>query len=42
LPLSVILLTVAKPIDQVQRPIVDQRPLETAIPLRVRFVRLAL
>jgi hypothetical protein len=42
LPLSVILLTVAKPIDQVQRPIVDQRPLETAIPLRVRYVRLAL
>lgn len=42
LPLSVVLLTVAKPIDQVQRPIVDQRPLETAIPLRVRFVRLAL
>jgi hypothetical protein len=42
LPLAVALLTVAKPIDQVQRLIDDQRPLETAIPLRVRYVRLAL
>ena len=42
LPLAVALLTEAKPIDQVQRPIVDQRPLETAIPLRVRYVRLTL
>lgn len=42
LPFAAVLLTVAKPIDQVQRPIDDQRPLETAIPLRVRYVRLAL
>ena len=42
LPSAVTQLTVAKPIDLVQRPIDDQRPLETAIPLRVRYVRLAL
>ena len=42
LPLAVVFLTVAKPNDQVQRPIDNQRPLETAIPLRVRYVRLAL
>lgn len=41
-PLAVVLLTVTKPIDLVQRPIDDQRSLETAIPLRVRYVRLAL
>lgn len=42
LPPAVAHLTAVTPIDLVQRPIDDQRPLETAIPLRVRYVRLAL
>lgn len=40
LPPAVTRLTVATPIDLVQRPIDEQRSLETAIPLRVRYRRL--
>ena len=42
LPPAVTPLTVAISIDPVQRQIDNLRPLETAIPLRVRYVRLAL
>lgn len=42
LPPAVTRLSAVTPIDLVQSPIDEQRPLETAIPLRVRYVRMAL
>ena len=42
LPAAVTQWAVATPIDLVQRPIDELRPLVTAIPLRVRYVRLTL